>query len=62
VGSIIALGHALKLKVIAEGIETTEQLGMLKAMGCDYGQGYFFSKALSPSAVQAFHVLAKSQS
>ncbi len=40
----IAMSHALKLKVVAEGIETKEQLAMLKEMNCDYGQGYLFSR------------------
>jgi len=40
------MAHKLDLKVIAEGIETQQQLELLKAMGCDYGQGYLFSKPL----------------
>jgi len=40
----IAMAHALKLKVVAEGIETSEQLAALKEMDCDYGQGYLFSR------------------
>lgn len=43
----IAMAHSLKLKVVAEGIETKEQLTILKSMGCDYGQGYLFSKPVS---------------
>jgi diguanylate cyclase (GGDEF)-like protein/PAS domain S-box-containing protein len=46
VRSIIKLAHDLRMPVIAEGIETRKQLDFLKAMGCDYGQGYFFSKPL----------------
>ncbi|MGL5035360.1 MAG: putative bifunctional diguanylate cyclase/phosphodiesterase, partial [Microcystaceae cyanobacterium] len=41
--SIIDLGHRLKLKIIAEGVETLEQLNILKMLNCDYGQGYFIS-------------------
>ncbi|MGL5032596.1 MAG: putative bifunctional diguanylate cyclase/phosphodiesterase [Microcystaceae cyanobacterium] len=44
--SIIELGHRLTLKIIAEGIESQEQLHLLKQMKCDYGQGYFFSRPL----------------
>jgi EAL domain-containing protein (putative c-di-GMP-specific phosphodiesterase class I) len=40
--AIIALGHSLGLKIVAEGIETEEQLEMLKEYGCDEGQGYYF--------------------
>jgi|GEM_PF-260916 len=45
--TIIAMGHNLRLKVIAEGVETREQLEFLRALGCDYGQGYLFSPPLS---------------
>ncbi|PWF49356.1 bifunctional diguanylate cyclase/phosphodiesterase [Massilia glaciei] len=44
VSSIIALAHNLKLSVIAEGVETAEQLAYLRGHGCDEMQGYFFSK------------------
>jgi len=47
VNASIAMAHALKLKVVAEGVETEEQLAFLKEMGCDYGQGYLFSKPVS---------------
>ncbi len=46
VDSIIALAHNLKLAVIAEGVETAEQLAYLRAHGCDEMQGYFFSRPL----------------
>ncbi len=45
---IILLGHTLKMKVIAEGCENTKQLSLLRDWGCEYAQGHFFSKALSP--------------
>jgi len=44
--SIIALGHSMKLKVLAEGVETKEQLLYLQAQGCDEVQGFYFSKPL----------------
>jgi diguanylate cyclase (GGDEF)-like protein/PAS domain S-box-containing protein len=47
VTSIIALAHNLKLAVIAEGVETLEQLDYLRSHGCDEMQGYFFSKPLA---------------
>ena len=46
VDSIIALAHNLKLNVIAEGVETAEQLDYLREHGCDEMQGYFFSRPL----------------
>ena len=44
--AIIVMAHKLGMKVIAEGIETQEQLDLLVEAGCDYGQGYLFSKPL----------------
>ena len=44
--TIIAMAHKLDIKVIAEGIETEEQLGILRGFGCDYGQGYLFAKPM----------------
>ena len=48
--SIITMAHALDMEVIAEGVETTDQLEFLRDNGCDYYQGYLFSKPLSLSA------------
>jgi len=50
VGAIISLGKSLNLTVIAEGVETLEQLNFLKALHCEEGQGYYFSKAVEPDA------------
>jgi len=52
VRAIINLGHALDLTVIAEGVETKEQLQYLSALGCDAVQGFLFSKALSATAFE----------
>jgi diguanylate cyclase (GGDEF)-like protein/PAS domain S-box-containing protein len=49
VTSIIALAHNLKLAVIAEGVETAEQLDYLRSHGCDEIQGYYFSRPLPPA-------------
>jgi diguanylate cyclase (GGDEF)-like protein len=48
---IIELAHTLGLEVIAEGVETEEQATLLKEMGCNFAQGYHFSKPFPPEAV-----------
>lgn len=54
VSSIIKLGHDLGFPVLAEGIETTEQQQWLKENGCDYGQGYWFSRGLPLDQLRPF--------
>jgi len=49
--AIISMAHSLKLKVIAEGVETKDQLMMLCEQRCDAIQGYFFSPALHPENI-----------
>lgn len=46
VTAIVQIGRAMKMNLIAEGIETNEQLAHLKSLGCQFGQGYLFSKPL----------------
>ena len=48
VQSTIDLGHNLGLEVVAEGVETVESYNTLAKLGCDYAQGYFLSRPLSP--------------
>ena len=48
-GDIIAMAHRMKLDVVAEGVETREQVRRLLAVGCDYVQGYYFAKPMSAS-------------
>jgi diguanylate cyclase (GGDEF)-like protein/PAS domain S-box-containing protein len=52
VRAIITLGHALDLTVIAEGVETQEQLQYLSSLDCDVVQGFLFSKSLSKAAFE----------
>lgn len=49
--AIIGLAHSLNLKVIAEGIESKEQLACLAALGCDYGQGFYIGPPVLASQV-----------
>jgi diguanylate cyclase (GGDEF)-like protein/PAS domain S-box-containing protein len=58
VRAIVSLGHSLDLKVIAEGVETLEQLQFLRAEGCDEMQGYYFAK---PMPAENFVAFARSQ-
>ncbi len=56
--AIISLGHRLEMTVLAEGIETAEQLAHLRDLGCDMGQGFLFSPALPPEELSRFHLSA----
>ena len=51
VEAIIAMAHSLHLKVVAEGVETREQLDFLRKLGCDQIQGYYFSKPIPSNEV-----------
>ena len=53
VKTIIVLTHQLGRQVIAEGVETADQQTILRALGCEYGQGYFFAKPLSCADVSS---------
>jgi diguanylate cyclase len=54
--AVVDMAHARKLKVVAEGIETADQLALLQRLGCDMGQGFYFSRPLGVEAVE--HLLA----
>jgi EAL domain-containing protein (putative c-di-GMP-specific phosphodiesterase class I) len=49
VRAVIEVARTLGMRVIAEGIESTPQLDVLRSLGCEFGQGFLFSKALSAS-------------
>mgnify|MGYP000846243746 CR=1 FL=1 len=55
--AIIMMAHRLGMKVVAEGIETAQQKTLLVRAGCDYGQGYLFSKSLLPKDLEAYAML-----
>ncbi len=52
--TIIAMAHTLRLKVLAEGVETPEQLAFLRGKGCDYYQGFLTSRPLPPDVFAEF--------
>ncbi|RPI63250.1 MAG: EAL domain-containing protein, partial [Lysobacterales bacterium] len=54
VKAIIAVAESLGKEVVAEGVETESQWSHLVALGCDYGQGYLFSKPLAHDELVAF--------
>jgi EAL domain-containing protein (putative c-di-GMP-specific phosphodiesterase class I) len=51
--AIISLSHNLGLRVVAEGVETDEQLAQLQAMDCEFGQGFLFAMPMSPDEAMA---------
>lgn len=59
VQAIVSLAHSLRLKVVAEGVESSEQLEFLRSLGCDQYQGFHYSPALP---VAQFEELARSRS
>ena len=54
VRAIIAMSRSLRLNVIAEGVESAEQLSILRELGCDMAQGYYFSQPLTLEEADAF--------
>jgi diguanylate cyclase (GGDEF)-like protein/PAS domain S-box-containing protein len=53
VSAISQLGHALRLQLVAEGIEQAEQVSTLRGLACQYGQGFYFARPLPPEALGA---------
>jgi sensor c-di-GMP phosphodiesterase-like protein len=54
--AIIAIGERLGLEVVAEGIETEEQIALLQELGCELGQGFLFAKPMPHGALLAYLV------
>ena len=52
--SILQLAHAMEMEVVAEGVETEEQLILLQDLECNYCQGFLFSKPLAPEHAERF--------
>jgi diguanylate cyclase (GGDEF)-like protein len=51
--AIVALGRALRLSVVAEGVEQWSQLGRLRTLGCEFAQGFYFARPLDPASIEA---------
>lgn len=56
--AIVGLAHGLGLEVIAEGVETQEQAQFIQDIGCDYMQGYYFNRPLTPEAFAQYYSLS----
>ena len=54
VASVISLAHAMNLEVVAEGVETLEQLERLRTLGCDFAQGYFIARPMPPAEIDGY--------
>ncbi|MEH6433932.1 EAL domain-containing protein [Massilia sp. DD77] len=52
IASMIAMAHALGMRVVAEGVENQRQMQLLKTLGCDEGQGYYFSRPVPAADAQ----------
>jgi EAL domain-containing protein (putative c-di-GMP-specific phosphodiesterase class I) len=57
VSTIITLAHALKLNVVAEGVETEEQLHLLRVLNCNEVQGFLFSKPLPSESFETRYLI-----
>jgi predicted signal transduction protein with EAL and GGDEF domain len=61
VPALVNLGHTLRLRVVAEGIEDAEQLTYLRSSGCELGQGYYFARPLTADDVPGFLTTPRSE-
>jgi diguanylate cyclase len=53
VSAVVALGHAMDITVVAEGVETSEQTALVRRLGCDALQGFHFSRPLPAQRLEA---------
>jgi len=54
IDAVVSLGHALNLSVVGEGVETENEALQLAALGCDLGQGYYFSRPMPREGADRF--------
>lgn len=54
-GAIVALAHSLDIKVVAEGVETSEQFEAIKELNCEFAQGYFIKAPLTADEFVSFY-------
>jgi diguanylate cyclase (GGDEF)-like protein/PAS domain S-box-containing protein len=59
--AIIALAHSLKMRVVAEGVETLEQAAALQRLHCDFGQGYLYARPLALAALREYAGIPQNQ-
>jgi diguanylate cyclase (GGDEF)-like protein len=61
-GAIVAMGRSLGIQTVAEGIETAEQAARMRALGCTYGQGYFFAHPVADTDIARMDIRAAARS
>jgi EAL domain-containing protein (putative c-di-GMP-specific phosphodiesterase class I) len=61
VEAICAMAHKLRLQVLAEGVETAAQLQMVRDLGCDAAQGYFFSRPMPAPEFEAAWLVSEAE-
>ncbi|UCE70879.1 MAG: EAL domain-containing protein, partial [Nitrospiraceae bacterium] len=57
--AIVMLAHSMNMEIIAEGVETDDQIAFLKSLKCEYVQGYLFSRPLDHEGIEKFMKLTR---